>query len=438
MASGGECAYSYRGIDPAAIPKEIERDTMNSWPCTRFSALACLLVSGLLFIRSAAAQTTYGALSNFDVFNQTGQECHGFEIELDGVSSADISFTFGTPYERYGDPKLVDFAGGVYVRYESPYDPASQTFTQATPQAPSVITPTDGHACWTGGSGNYLTSGCEHFGVGVNGNPTSTTYRWLIADPNTPGALQPSGTKVSIPAPVWSVGPPPAGGGGPVVRAVIPAAPPEVNQQFGDALWVKVFVTEAPDPAELHHLVTDDPAVPQEQSETETEWVILQADPNGAGNSELASEGQVGAGKESVTRRYEFYEYTGAYDPENHEAICGGDGTCSAPLEGELGNYVGAQMAALNLAPVGPTPTETPTPTPTPTPSATPTLPPVCVGDCNGNGEVTVDDLLSMVNVALGNAAVSTCAAGDVNHDTEITVDEILAAVNNALRGCGG
>jgi hypothetical protein len=60
----------------------------------------------------------------------------------------------------------------------------------------------------------------------------------------------------------------------------------------------------------------------------------------------------------------------------------------------------------------------------------------VCAGDCHGNTEVTVDELLTMVNVALGSADVSLCPAGDVNHNGEITIDEILTAVNNALNGC--
>ena len=41
-----------------------------------------------------------------------------------------------------------------------------------------------------------------------------------------------------------------------------------------------------------------------------------------------------------------------------------------------------------------------------------------------------------MVNIALGNGAVSQCKEGDGNHDGSITVDEILTAVNNALKGC--
>ena len=59
-----------------------------------------------------------------------------------------------------------------------------------------------------------------------------------------------------------------------------------------------------------------------------------------------------------------------------------------------------------------------------------------CVGDCTGDRSVTVNELLTMVNIALGNAHVGTCMAGDANHDMQITIDEILTAVNNALDGC--
>jgi hypothetical protein len=90
------------------------------------------------------------------------------------------------------------------------------------------------------------------------------------------------------------------------------------------------------------------------------------------------------------------------------------------------------------------TPTETPTDTPTPSPSltatepptSTPTVPPPCVGDCDGSGDVTINELLLMVNIALDNAETAVCPRGDRNHDGTITVDEILAAVNVALNGC--
>jgi hypothetical protein len=59
-----------------------------------------------------------------------------------------------------------------------------------------------------------------------------------------------------------------------------------------------------------------------------------------------------------------------------------------------------------------------------------------CVGDCNGDSQVTVNELIALVNIALGNADISTCLPGDANHDMQITIDEILTAVNNALNGC--
>jgi len=59
-----------------------------------------------------------------------------------------------------------------------------------------------------------------------------------------------------------------------------------------------------------------------------------------------------------------------------------------------------------------------------------------CVGDCDSDDHVTVNEILTMVDVALGNASVSACGDGDVNSDSQIAIDEILAAVNNALNGC--
>jgi hypothetical protein len=59
-----------------------------------------------------------------------------------------------------------------------------------------------------------------------------------------------------------------------------------------------------------------------------------------------------------------------------------------------------------------------------------------CIGDCNSNAHVTVDEILTMVNGALGKSDVSVCRVGDANRDGQITVDEILTAVNNALNGC--
>jgi hypothetical protein len=67
-------------------------------------------------------------------------------------------------------------------------------------------------------------------------------------------------------------------------------------------------------------------------------------------------------------------------------------------------------------------------PTPTPGP---------CAGDCSGDAQVTVDEILVMVNIALGNSPVSDCNPGDLDRNGQVTVDEVLTAVDRALNGCG-
>ena len=64
--------------------------------------------------------------------------------------------------------------------------------------------------------------------------------------------------------------------------------------------------------------------------------------------------------------------------------------------------------------------------------------PPSCnVGDCNNDGQVTIDELLTLANMALGNAQPSVCPHGAPG-GTEVGIALILQAVNNALTGCGG
>jgi len=60
-----------------------------------------------------------------------------------------------------------------------------------------------------------------------------------------------------------------------------------------------------------------------------------------------------------------------------------------------------------------------------------------CVGDCNGDGVVTVNELVVGVNIANGNAAIAACPAFDVIQDGTVTINELILAVNNLLFGCG-
>jgi hypothetical protein len=78
-----------------------------------------------------------------------------------------------------------------------------------------------------------------------------------------------------------------------------------------------------------------------------------------------------------------------------------------------------------------------PTRTPTQSPAHTLTAPPtVCGGDCDGDGRVTVDELITGVNIALGLAAVDRCPPFDTGGDGAVSVAELVAAVSTSLAGC--
>jgi len=60
----------------------------------------------------------------------------------------------------------------------------------------------------------------------------------------------------------------------------------------------------------------------------------------------------------------------------------------------------------------------------------------VCPGDCDGNGRVTVDELVRGVSIALGSSALTECAAMDSTPDQIIQVNELVKAVSAALGAC--
>jgi len=61
---------------------------------------------------------------------------------------------------------------------------------------------------------------------------------------------------------------------------------------------------------------------------------------------------------------------------------------------------------------------------------------PSCAGDCNRSGEVTVSELITMVNIALGGTSLSACTIADTDGSGRIEIYEIIAAVDNSLNGC--
>jgi hypothetical protein len=60
----------------------------------------------------------------------------------------------------------------------------------------------------------------------------------------------------------------------------------------------------------------------------------------------------------------------------------------------------------------------------------------LCNGDCDGDGTLTVDEVITGVNIALGNISVCECMPCDTDYNGVISVAELIKAVHLALTGC--
>lgn len=108
-----------------------------------------------------------------------------------------------------------------------------------------------------------------------------------------------------------------------------------------------------------------------------------------------------------------------------------GDFSLAFKLKTESAAYSESQVFVLTLTNLAtPTP-EFPSATPTPTSTQRPSL---CTGDCNGDDDVSISELILGVSAAL--SGTTACAAFDENGDGMTAVNELIAAVNAALTGC--
>jgi hypothetical protein len=345
--------------------------TFSTWwkMKSTLSAMAYTVALSLLIGPSIASAGVIGFLGNFDVINDTGQTCYGFEIELEGLHRSDVTDVFGGPgrgfptgrgfdpntaVERYGSPTITEYTNGaIYgtrVTYSALWDGANWDYN--TPSG-NVVTPGDN--CWTGGGIGYGPgTSCDHFGVGTRGNPTKTTYSWLQDLSPGSGKLTSGSGVVQLPAPVWNViYDPNVPAAPPVVVAEVEAPEPPQEWEFGEALWVKVFTIEFEDPTELEDLVGDNDHIQQAIAEIEIEWQLIQKDSGNPESGKLESGYGVPVGPDaaSIVRRYEFYEFSGLYDPETHEAQFDPNYGDSHPGPNDVGTYLGSQNAAVNLVP---------------------------------------------------------------------------------------
>ena len=308
------------------------------------ASVALVMLAGAA-AASAQSAVIYGSLGNFDISNDTGQTCHGFEIEIHGLTPAEIPYSFTA--QRYGAPQLIPFAGGVRVRWESPYDASTGQFAERT--LPHTVSWFPGQ-CYQWNPATYQDSGCEHFGTGTTGNPTAVIARWLCEDPARPGTLIPNDPPTAVPMPTYYVNPPVRVGNPPQLVVEVEAPEPaEAPELYGDAQWTRIYRTELPYEITLEELMADNPAVvPMAPGQLESDWDILQDEPAAGGNGRRQRKrngSDLQPTTRSVIRRIETYAFTGAYDPVTHEALCA-DITCTAPAADELGELISTQMTA--------------------------------------------------------------------------------------------
>jgi len=329
----------------------------------QYVTLAALLLGLIAAPTAARAQSAiiYGALGNFDISNDTGKVCHGFEVLLDGLTPAQVPYSFSS--NRYGAPVVTPTATGVAVRWATTYDPSTSMWADRTVQHTVPWFPGQCYQ-WTGPA-TYTNSGCEHFGAGAIANPTKAQSHWLCEDPAQPGVLVADYPPTAVPfansyvvapnvapAPAFFVANPlqvviPAGNPPEVVVEVEAPDPAEAPTLFGDAQWIRFFVTQLPIEVSLDQLVADNPAVvPMDPLQLEADYSIIQDEPVAGGNGKRKRhrhQGSLLPTTRSVVRRIETWEFTGAYNPLTNEALCA-DGLCLAPAVDEIGNMISTQM----------------------------------------------------------------------------------------------
>lgn len=77
-----------------------------------------------------------------------------------------------------------------------------------------------------------------------------------------------------------------------------------------------------------------------------------------------------------------------------------------------------------------------PPPQPTPIPVVAPRFFIGCVGDCNDDFAISIDEILLGARIALGELPPSSCALADWNRDDRVSIEELVEAVRNAIEGC--
>ena len=331
---------------------------------TRHLAIAVATV--LAFGTPAGAQII-GSYDNFDCVNDTGETAEGFEMDIEDIDAAGLTRAFPSNFStqpfvnRFGIPTIAPYDNtpsgghkGVKVTWAATWDGTKWVAKYGDYAPPNggpagngvlfVAKPvlTQGDQCWLLGQGiGYATSGCEHFGVsyGSGVTPGVVRYHWLVPDKAQTGTLVQAVWKAGVgpiaPMPAVAYVPPAVAGQPPVIHAVAeaPEKPDPLDPQFGTAVWVKTYTSVGNAVPDLDALQANlVPKKPIKGRPVKVRWGLMQRPPAGVPNEALEKQEveddpvAPAKGNVALVKRYEYYAYTGVYDPETHEAICAPEG----------------------------------------------------------------------------------------------------------------
>ena len=270
---------------------------------------------------SAGPPSISGYATNFDVPNGTDKECEGFEVEIEDITSSQVTYTWpGLP------------------SYPNPYG-------AATPSEIVDTTFPDGHtgvrvtfaATYSGGTWSASTpiGQVNHFGIHVTGTPGVQRYSWLCdlggKSVGSTGVLTPYGGTTSgnfypvpsVPSVVPSIVPTATGEG--VAQTVVPAVEPQpAEPRFPDAVWVLKYRATSQSAVDVNNLLVTDPEIQAAIASSNISSVaeLFQPDPATNGGSETEPPDPVSPGEQSDVTVTETYRYTGPVDPADNSVTC--------------------------------------------------------------------------------------------------------------------
>jgi hypothetical protein len=228
---------------------------------------------------------------------------------------------------------------GVRIRYEDYNFNTAVTMGSLQPTLDPAST--NGHAL-------VNSAGGEHFGFAVTEQATAARFYWLNRTPD--GSYERIGTDpLAVPQPTWTYIPA-NGGGAPRIEAEAELPENEHEIKKPDPVWMKVYKSENDRNVHLDELISgNNPGniVPQDASQLETEWELLEGDQIDSHAGKLQDKNS-----KSVVLRYELFKYTGPVNAENEPTSVFAEGDLNDPPANELGDFIAANMVAVNLDPL--------------------------------------------------------------------------------------